>query len=450
MRRIFLALLALAVALPMTLGGPAVSPVQADTGSSWTGEYFTNRYLSGTAYLVRLDNAISFVWGGDSPAPGIIPADNFSVRWTGPQYFAGGAYTFTVTADDGVRVFVDDALLIDGWRDQVATTFTASANLSAGQHWIRVEYYEAADQASINFSWRLSSAQTAPGGWAAEYYNNTNLQPPQAGGRLESNIEYNWGGGSPLAGINADNFSVRWWGFPTFEGGTYTFVAAADDGVRIYVDNVLVLDGWAPGSYREIRATAEITPGTHTVRVEYFELGDQARISVYWTRSGALPPGSSGGVTATIATGLLNVRSGPSASNSVVTSVPQGTTYAVTGRLADNSWIEISGNGFTGWVNARYVTLSGNLSGVTVKNSSGASAAVQVQSNASLRIRRGPGTQYNRVAAFARGAVATVIGRTADSTWLQIRTSDGVEGWVSANFVTVLGGKAVNSVPVTG
>ncbi len=243
---------------------------------------------------------------------------------------------------------------------------------------------------------------------------------------------------------------MRWWGFPTFEGGTYTFVAAADDGVRIYVDNVLVLDGWAAGSYREIRATAEITPGTHTVRVEYFELGDQARISVYWTRSGALPPGSSGGVIATIATGLLNVRSGPSASNSVVTSVPQGTTYAVTGRLADNSWIEISGNGFTGWVNARYVTLSGNLSGVTVKNSSGASAAVQVQSNASLRIRRGPGTQYNRVAAFARGAVATVIGRTADSTWLQIRTSDGVEGWVSANFVTVLGGKAVNSVPVTG
>ncbi len=448
MRRIFLALLALTLAL----GGPAVSPVQADTGNNWTGEYFTNRYLSGTAYFVRLDNAISFAWGAGSPAPGIIPVDNFSVRWTGPQYFEGGSYTFTATADDGVRVFVDDALLIDGWRDQVSTTFTASANLTTGQHWVRVEYYEATDQASINFSWRLASAQTAPGGWAAEYYNNTNLQPPQAGGRLEGNIEYNWGSGSPLAGINADNFSVRWWGFPTFEGGTYTFVAAADDGVRVYVDNVLVVDGWTAGAYREIRGTAEITPGTHTVRVEYFELGDQARISVYWVRSGALPPGSggTGSVTATIATGLLNVRSGPSASNSVVTSVPQGTTYAVTGRLVDNSWIEITGNGFTGWVNARYVTLSGNLNGVAIKAGSGNSAVIQVQSNASLRIRRGPGTQHSRVAAFARGAVATVIGRTADSTWLQIRTTEGVEGWVSANFVTVLGGKPLSGVPVTG
>ena len=455
MRRLLSIVIALAFMLPLALWGPGITPVAADTGSGWTGEYFNNPSLAGTPVFVRLDATIAFNWGAASPMPGIVPPDGFSVRWTGPQTFDGGTYTFTLTVDDGGRVFVDDALVIDAWRDQVATTYTGNANLKAGQHWVRVEYYDAVDQASVSLSWRPANAETAPGGWEAEYYNNPNLQPPQAGGRLENSIDYNWGSGSPLAGINPDNFSVRWWGFPNFEGGTYTFVLGVDDGARVYVDNTLVIDAWTPGAYREVQGTAVITAGVHTVKVEYFELADQARISLYWYLAGSLPPGTSGGgavpsLTATINTGALNVRSGPGIGNGVVGRVYQGDVVGVTARNADNTWIEVNTGGITGWVSARFVILSGSISNLPVSNGSGGSAVLQAQSSASVRIRRGPGTNHSRIAAFTRGDIATVIGRNADSSWLQIRTANGTEGWVSASFVTLLGGGSLSGIPITG
>jgi PA14 domain len=53
-----------------------------------------------------------------------------------------GTYTFTVTADDGVRVYLDGTLVIDQWKDQPPTTYTASRSVSAGDHVLSVEYYE--------------------------------------------------------------------------------------------------------------------------------------------------------------------------------------------------------------------------------------------------------------------------------------------------------------------
>lgn len=71
-----------------------------------------------------------------------ICTDDFSVRWVKTQSFAAGTYTFTVTADDGVRVYLDGSLVIDQWKDQAPTTYTASRSVSAGDHTVSVEYYE--------------------------------------------------------------------------------------------------------------------------------------------------------------------------------------------------------------------------------------------------------------------------------------------------------------------
>ncbi len=461
MRRFLFVVIALALALPWLAAGPGVGSAFADTGSNWTGEYFNNPNLQGTPVLVRIDNVIGFDWGAESPAPGIVNKDGFSVRWTGPQQFNAGTYTFTATVDDGVRVFVDDVLVINAWYGQIRTTHTGQITLTQGLHWVRVEYFDAIDQAVIFVSWRSGAAQTAPGGWAAEYYNNPNLQPPQVGGRLEPTIDYNWGTASPIPGVvNQDNFSARWWGFPELEGGTYTFVAGADDGVRVFVDGVAVIDAWYPQIYTEHRGTVTLDPGVHTVRVEYFDIGDQARINVYWLRAGGapaaqLPPGGVTGITATVTARVLNVRAGPGVSWERLTQVREGETYAVLGRNGDSSWFQISGPGFTGWVSGRFVTLSGDAAALPVTDSPGAvtggqqpGGVVTARSNASLRIRRGPSTNDARIGALNPGETATVIGRTADSSWLQVRRADGLEGWVSAAFVTVQGSLA--AVPVTG
>lgn len=455
MRRIVTLAIALALALPLLAWGPDVQTAAADTGRQWTGEYFTNAFLGGTPYFVRLDEAISFNWGSGSPAPGLIPTDNFSVRWTGPQQFAGGTYTFSATADDGVRVWVNDQIVIDAWYDQIQTTHTGTITLNPGTYWVRVEYYERSDQASMFLTWRPASAQTATGGWAAEYYNNINLTPPQAGGRLERNLDYNWGGASPIPGvINADNFSARWWGFPEFEGGRYRFVAGADDGVRVTVDGNRVIDAWTASSYREYAGVIDLAPGVHTVVVEYYDAGDQARVVVYWIREGAGSIVMPQAVTATINTGLLNVRSGPSVANAVLTQVRDGETYSVIGRNGAGTWVQISGSGFTGWVNVSYVTLSAAANTLPVTQGSAstspAGGVLYAQSNASLRVRRSPTTDSPRLAALETGQRALVIGRSSDANWLQIRMDSGLEGWVYSDYITLVGDATLNSIPITG
>jgi PA14 domain len=53
-----------------------------------------------------------------------------------------GSHTFTATADDGVRVYLDGTLVIDQWKDQSATIYTASRTVTAGNHELKVEYHE--------------------------------------------------------------------------------------------------------------------------------------------------------------------------------------------------------------------------------------------------------------------------------------------------------------------
>lgn len=120
---------------------------------NWRGEYFNNRTLSGPPALVRDDAQINFNWGGGSPAPGIIGNDGFSVRWTRTLSLPAGLYRFTMTVDDGGRLWVNEHLLIDAWRDQPATTYTGDIYLPGGNIPIRMEYYENAGDAVAQLSW---------------------------------------------------------------------------------------------------------------------------------------------------------------------------------------------------------------------------------------------------------------------------------------------------------
>lgn len=130
-------------ALIFSVVSPTLTPTPTliPTTGSWKGEYFNNRNLSGTPVLVRNDAAINFNWGKGSPAPQVSP-DNFSVRWTKQEVFTGGAYTFTVSNDDGMIISVDGSVIYNNWKDQGAGTKRFNAGISAGTHTITVLYYE--------------------------------------------------------------------------------------------------------------------------------------------------------------------------------------------------------------------------------------------------------------------------------------------------------------------
>jgi hypothetical protein len=128
----------------------------------WRGAYFNNRTLSGSPALVRDDASINFDWGSGSPAPGIIAADNFSVRWTRTLNLAAGSYRFSATADDGVRLWIGHHLLIDAWVDQAPRTYSDVIYVPAGGIAVKMEYYEHGGGAVAKLSWTKTDSAPAP------------------------------------------------------------------------------------------------------------------------------------------------------------------------------------------------------------------------------------------------------------------------------------------------
>src|SRR6266852_927192 len=116
------------------------------------GEYFDNEELKGPPAMVHTDAHVNFKWGDDSYADG-HPTDHFSVRWTG--YFipkTTGDYKFYSSADDGVRLYIDDHQVINDWQPHAETLDTFSARFEAGHAYkVRFEYFESVGGARAGF-----------------------------------------------------------------------------------------------------------------------------------------------------------------------------------------------------------------------------------------------------------------------------------------------------------
>ena len=283
---------------------PAATPRAAAADAQWRARYWNNRNLSGNAVWERNEDAIDHDWGGGSPNPPLIGDDNFSARWNRVVNFNAGTYRFSATMDDGMRVWIDDQLLIDAWNDSQVRTITADRALSAGDHNIRVEYYEAGGMAVARFNWIQVSGGGAPAinNWRGEYFNNMNLSGGPTVVRDDAAIDFNWGAGSPAPGIAADHFSVRWTRALNFPAGTYRFDVFSDDGVRLWVNNALVIDEWRNQTDGRFNAGVALN-GATSLRLEYFENDGRAAVALGWTPPGGSPiagGGSSGGGTGVI------------------------------------------------------------------------------------------------------------------------------------------------------
>ena len=143
------------------LGGVTVSSAStitvANSGAAgFLAEYYDTIDLSGPA-LTRVDANINFDWGTGSPDPA-IGVDTFSARWRGrvrPRYT--GTYTFTVEADDGVRLWINGNLVINQWIDQGPTRYSTTLPVVADQGYdIVMEYYEDGSGAVARLLWSSS------------------------------------------------------------------------------------------------------------------------------------------------------------------------------------------------------------------------------------------------------------------------------------------------------
>jgi len=256
------------------------APAEQVVAQNWRGEYYANRNLSGTPARVRDDAQIQFDWGQGAPAAG-LPADRFSARWTRTLNLAAGRYRFTATADDGVRLWIDNRLLIDAWRDQGATTYWAEVQVPGGGVPVKLEYYENLGDAVARLSWAAASTVQ---NWRGEYYANRDLAGWPALVREDAEIRFHWGAGAPAAGLPRDYFSARWTANLPLEAGTYRFTVTGDDGVRLWVDNRLLVDAWRDQAATAYSGEIALPGGTVPVRLEYYEAGGEAVVNLSWVR----------------------------------------------------------------------------------------------------------------------------------------------------------------------
>lgn len=259
---------------------PTVTPTPKIT--AWRGEYFANRSLSGAPAFTRNDEKIEFNWGAGSPDRR-LPNDNFSVRWTRTLPFEAGDYRFYARSDDGLRLWLDGWLVIEDWNDGGRLRTGDFQNLGAGNHALRIEYFESAGDAYQTIWWQKVGPISD---WRGEYFPNPRLEGAPTLTRNDRAIDFDWGAGPPAPDLPADNFSARWARTLPLADGRYRFTVQVDDGMRLWLDNHLLSDQWREGSTRTFTAETDVAAGNHTLRLEYLELGGGALIELTWQRIG--------------------------------------------------------------------------------------------------------------------------------------------------------------------
>ena len=287
----------------------ALTNLQYGNGSGLKGEYFSNSTALtgfGAANRVTLDEAINFNWGNGSPAT-TISNDVFKVRWTGTlKALTDDTYTIYVNASDGIRLWINNELLIDSWSDKTITTHTTVLALQKTKDYdIRLEYYSNVNPAYCNLQWsaggicrqvipstQLVAATAKCGsdgtGLQAEYFSNTapaDPFPPAATiTQTEPTVNFNWAALSP-AGISNDRFKARFTGYvQSLDSGNYTFYVTADDGIRLWVNNQLLIDRWVDQGSTEYSATVSLTQCSHNaIKIEYYENGGDAVCKLEWS-----------------------------------------------------------------------------------------------------------------------------------------------------------------------
>lgn len=260
----------------------AVDDIIPCTGKKeFCGQYYTNPNMTGTPRYTRNTKTISAHWGDGGPGGGV--GDNyqaFSIRWRGQFQFNKSDYDFYLGGDDGVRLWLDDKLIINKWVDQAYTEYNVRLPVSAGSHIITVEYYENADQdlgeAAVSF------CVTPTGQNCAWYYNNSKVGIIPDFSAQERRIVNVWGYSSPSPSIKNNFFSAKYLNRSYFKSGTYTFCVGSDDAAKVSVDTTTIINYGPPHAFSWSKK--EYTPGAgwHTVRTDYYELAGNAAVVEFW------------------------------------------------------------------------------------------------------------------------------------------------------------------------
>jgi hypothetical protein len=200
-----------------------IAPAAAvGAGTGLVADYYSDANLSALV-RTRVDPGVNFDWGNGSPNAA-VPADHFSVRWTGQiQAQYSETYTFSTVSAGEMRLWVNGQEIINDWTDHAKTTDAGTITLVAGQSYdIKLEYANNTGPATAELLW--SSASTPQAAVPA-----TQLFP--SGGWLDTNLAT--AGGSVSS--NGTAFTVQGAGAfgATADGGHFVYQSLTGDGTIV-------------------------------------------------------------------------------------------------------------------------------------------------------------------------------------------------------------------------
>lgn len=327
----------------------------------------------------------------------------------------------------------------------------------------------------------IASAQQQFGAnWVAQFYNSRDLNatgsPVVATANFPTGINATWGEGQPRDGANnvltavqADFFSARFTGTQAIPAGVYDFTVTSDDGVRLFIDGNLIINNFVNGGLRNNIARVNLTGGTYTLVLDYFDDGGNAQVSLSWAVAGntTLTPVGPTATPAPIASGGVSgvrgsaIRTGPYLGASFIAVARPETALSFVARNRSEgifTWYLVNfgeGNSRQGWVSGRYLNLTGTPEalpeqGSIFDNIDGApDVGVRGQTRAAMNLRVRPSQRTAVLGQVPWGDTVIIIGRTVQGGkdfWYHVRWQDKL-GWISAAYVTVSAGD-VRNVPV--
>lgn len=322
---------------------------QAQFGTGWTGEFFSNPNLQDpVAFVQQFPTGLNINWGAASPAAGIIPVDQWSARFTSVQLFNEGTYEFVVASDDGVRVYIDNNLVLDRFIGRTLTTDRFQLSLTAGTHSIRIEYFDGIDQAALQFQWFQIAGIATP------------FPGDGSGGVVP-------GQPTPIpacTGVCATVTGVRGLALRTgpYLGASFVTTLTQDSTYQVLGRNrdegiynwyrlqVGDRQGWASGRYLTLTVDVNTVP---LVGSGFDNIDNAPEYGVI-----AHPRA------------VMNMRHRPSIRTSRVGSIPWGAPVQVIGRTIQAGiprWYQVRYNGVVGWIDARWVSVSGEIYAVPIR-----------------------------------------------------------------------------------
>jgi len=259
----------------LSYSGPSVAK---QVVPAWNGTFGlvtsdnTPPTISSVAAVCGYNNSITVVFSEPVTSATANNAANYQVDSGAVSVTAASlaADQMTVTLSTGVLSLASHTVQVSGVADLYTNVIVPGSSASF-------------TYTGSSFQPGLSGVYYSQGGAAGAYFTGSTVS------RIDPTVNFNWGNASPVAGIGADDFSVRWQGFvlaPTT--GNYNFCTVSDDGVRLYVNSITAVNNWTDhGPTTDTSANIALTSGQYyPVTMEFYERGGGAVAQLLWRRPG--------------------------------------------------------------------------------------------------------------------------------------------------------------------